>query len=83
MNDSKAIGLRVFIGSVRLLAITIVLALVAVVGIGTYSFYGLVVYPKIERVKIDLDAERIERIERITVAAKSGEKSENGAPSQK
>ncbi|HHF2901715.1 hypothetical protein J4N43_24315 (plasmid) [Vibrio sp. SCSIO 43009] len=77
MNDSKAIGLRVFIGSVRLLAITIVLALVAVVGIGTYSFYGLVVYPKIERVKIDLDAER------ITVAAKSGEKSENGAPSQK
>ena len=80
MNDSKAIGLRVFIGSVRLLAITIVLALVAVVGIGTYSFYGLVVYPKIERVKIDLDAERIER---ITVAVKSGEKSENGAPSQK
>ncbi|HHF3247526.1 TPA: hypothetical protein ACPJ2P_004678 [Vibrio alginolyticus] len=80
MNDSKAIGLRVFIGSVRLLAITIVLALVAVVGIGTYSFYGLVVYPKIERVKIDLDAERIER---IAVAAKSGEKSENGAPSQK
>ncbi|EKM3679313.1 hypothetical protein QNE40_001328 [Vibrio alginolyticus] len=80
MNDSKAIGLRVFIGSVRLLAITIVLALVAVVGIGTYSFYGLVVYPKIEQVKIDLDAERIER---ITVAAKSGEKSENGASSQK
>ncbi|HHX8345579.1 TPA: hypothetical protein ACVOYS_004307 [Vibrio alginolyticus] len=80
MNDSKAIGLRAFIGSVRLLAITIVLALVAVVGIGTYSFYGLVVYPKIERVKIDLDAERIER---ITVAAKSGEKSENGASSQK
>ncbi|HHX8329258.1 hypothetical protein AOR11_21950 [Vibrio alginolyticus] len=77
MNDSKAIGLRVFIGSVRLLAITIVLALVAVIGIGIYSFYGLVVYPKIERVKIDLDAER------ITVAAKSGEKSENGAPSQK
>ena len=80
MNDSKAIGLRVFIGSIRLLAITIVLALVALIGIGTYSFYGLVVYPKIERVNIDLDAERIER---ITVAAKSGEKSENGAPSQK
>ncbi|EGQ7681774.1 hypothetical protein J8B38_20655 [Vibrio parahaemolyticus] len=80
MSDSKAIGLRVFIGSVRLLAITIVLALVAFIGIGTYSFYGLVVYPKIERVKIDLDAQRIER---ITLAAKSGEKSENGASSQK